>query len=246
MAATWEVFLIRDREKFVRKVMPIYFKQTHFTAFQRQLNLYGFLRTQKKGRTIWANIMNGFWETIHNLLTPLAGRKEKEFSSIKDWKPKPDPDFFAAPASSKPTTTEERRNIHAAAASKNIRALMPPQPMLSVDATGTFPTCTHSKTLHPTTMPYCNRPWMKLNSHSGTYSTQNKCHWRKVSKCLGKLEPMLLSKKWSNWTTGVLSSLRPLLNWLASRNVNYYTTSCILSRSGAAESRAEYAPMVKS
>lgn len=35
-------FLVHDREKFVKIIMPKYFNQTKYTSFQRQLNMYGF------------------------------------------------------------------------------------------------------------------------------------------------------------------------------------------------------------
>lgn len=37
-------FGIHDTEKFEEKIMPIYFKQSRLSSFQRQLNLYGFTR----------------------------------------------------------------------------------------------------------------------------------------------------------------------------------------------------------
>lgn len=37
-------FVVHDKETFTEKIMSKYFRQTKFTSFQRQLNMYGFVR----------------------------------------------------------------------------------------------------------------------------------------------------------------------------------------------------------
>ncbi|KAL7526241.1 hypothetical protein ACHAXR_001391, partial [Thalassiosira sp. AJA248-18] len=42
-------FIIHDTDLFMRHVVPVYFKQTKFRSFTRQLNLWGFQNLQKNG-----------------------------------------------------------------------------------------------------------------------------------------------------------------------------------------------------
>ena len=37
-------FVIRNQQEFTAKVVPVYFKQTQWRSFVRQLNLWGFKR----------------------------------------------------------------------------------------------------------------------------------------------------------------------------------------------------------
>jgi hypothetical protein len=44
-------FKVHDINAFVDRVMPIYFDQTKYESFRRQLNIYGFVRVKKRGET---------------------------------------------------------------------------------------------------------------------------------------------------------------------------------------------------
>mmetsp|Transcript_22050 Transcript_22050/g.47322 ORF Transcript_22050/g.47322 Transcript_22050/m.47322 type:complete len:289 (+) Transcript_22050:94-960(+) len=47
-----QAFVIRDREAFLKRIVPRFFKQTKFRSFMRQLNAWGFTRACKQSE-IW-------------------------------------------------------------------------------------------------------------------------------------------------------------------------------------------------
>jgi len=89
-------FVIRKPKQFVEQVMPRYFNQTKLTSFQRQLNLYGFVRLTRGPDA------NGYYHeyflrgrpflTKYMVRTRVKGTKIKGASSPDD-----EPDFYSMP-----------------------------------------------------------------------------------------------------------------------------------------------------
>jgi hypothetical protein len=42
-------FMIIDQTKFSEEVLPVYFKHNNFSSFIRQLNMYDFHKSKRKG-----------------------------------------------------------------------------------------------------------------------------------------------------------------------------------------------------
>lgn len=101
--ASWQPhgksFMIHNRTKFVEEVMPNYFKQTRFASFQRQMNLYGFQRIERKGHDHKSYYHERFRKTDPDLLSTIqrvhgGGSKiQATVSQYANWFPRPDPDF---------------------------------------------------------------------------------------------------------------------------------------------------------
>ena len=98
---SWEshgrAFSVHDRERFVREVLPLYFRQTHFASFQRQLNLYGFDRAslQNPNNSPGAYYHAMFLRTRQDLCRAIQRATEKEIRDRRRAKvaSNPDPDF---------------------------------------------------------------------------------------------------------------------------------------------------------
>jgi hypothetical protein len=86
-------FLIRSRDQFVEQVMPLYFKQTRFASFQRQLNLYGFLRVERKGPDHKSYYHKCFLRDAPQLVETISRIQSKAGTTYANWAPNPEPDF---------------------------------------------------------------------------------------------------------------------------------------------------------
>jgi len=77
-------FLVHNRQKFVKEVMPKFFRQTQFASFQRQLNLYGFQRISNNGTTESGAYYHAmFLRTRYDLCPAIQRSTEKELRERK-------------------------------------------------------------------------------------------------------------------------------------------------------------------
>jgi len=84
-------FKIFDRDAFVKDVMPRYFKQSQFGSFQRQLNMYGFIRMAKRGddyRAYYHELFLRGRPDLCSRITRVKSDPEERFS-------RREPDFYS-------------------------------------------------------------------------------------------------------------------------------------------------------
>jgi HSF-type DNA-binding len=101
-------FLVVNKKRFVKEVLPKYFHcQQHYTSFQRQLNIYGFLRLTKAGPD-----QNAYYNELFIRgrpdLCPFIIPKPRISdvrSSRKSIDPHTAPDFYKLPWASNPFGT---------------------------------------------------------------------------------------------------------------------------------------------
>ena len=108
-------FLLRKPREFLTEVMPLFFKQSKLTSFQRQLNLYGFSRLTSgpdKGGYYHERFLRGKDQLCTTMIrTRIKGTRTKGASD-----PESEPNFYLMPSfadeSSKPysSTAEDDGN----------------------------------------------------------------------------------------------------------------------------------------
>jgi len=89
-------FMVHHPQKFVEQVMPIWFSQTKFASFQRQLNLYGF-RRMTTGRDKGAYFNQHFLRGERQLIQKMTRQKIKGTKVRRAVVPGMDPDFWNTP-----------------------------------------------------------------------------------------------------------------------------------------------------
>lgn len=87
-------FLVRDQEHFVKDVMPMFFRQSRFSSFQRQLSLYGFLRLTRKNDDYSAYYHELFLRGLPHLCAHMQRTRVKGYWVRQSSSPETEPDFY--------------------------------------------------------------------------------------------------------------------------------------------------------
>jgi hypothetical protein len=90
-------FLVHEQERFVKDVMPMFFRQSRFSSFQRQLSLYGFLRLTQKNEDYSAYYHEFFLRGRPHLCAYMQRTRVKGYKVRQASSPDTEPDFYSMP-----------------------------------------------------------------------------------------------------------------------------------------------------
>jgi hypothetical protein len=90
-------FLVHKQQQFVKDVMPMFFRQTRFSSFQRQLSLYGFLRLTQKNEDYSAYYNEFFLRGMPHLCVYMQRTRVKGYWVRQTSSPDTEPDFYSMP-----------------------------------------------------------------------------------------------------------------------------------------------------
>lgn len=96
-------FMVHSSARFVKEIMPLYFRQTRFASFQRQLSLYGFLRLTRKGIDHGAYYHELFVRGRSDLCQLMQRTRVKGSWVRQSSSPETEPDFASMPLVPKST-----------------------------------------------------------------------------------------------------------------------------------------------
>lgn len=90
-------FTVHNPGRFVKEIMPLFFRQTRFASFQRQLSLYGFLRLTRKGMDHGAYYHELFVRGRADLCQLMQRTRVKGSWVRQSSSPETEPDFDTMP-----------------------------------------------------------------------------------------------------------------------------------------------------
>ncbi|CAB9516232.1 stress transcription factor A [Seminavis robusta] len=98
--ASWQphgrCFVVHNPDDFAEKVLPLWFRQSRFGSFQRQLNLYGFKRL-KQGRDKGGYYHDSFLRGYPQLAHDIKRAKTKKAKSSDSEEEPGEPNFYSIP-----------------------------------------------------------------------------------------------------------------------------------------------------
>ena len=86
-------FAVHDPNAFIKKVMPLFFRQSKISSFQRQLNLYGFVRLTRNGSDKGAYYHEYFLRGRPDLCSQLQRTRVKGTGVRTSSNPQAEPNF---------------------------------------------------------------------------------------------------------------------------------------------------------
>lgn len=95
-------FIVSDQEAFAKEILPLWFRQSKYSSFQRQLNLYGFKRITS-GTDKGSHYHEQFVRGMQALARQIVRTKVKGTGARKSRSQKSEPNFYSMSASPLPT-----------------------------------------------------------------------------------------------------------------------------------------------
>lgn len=118
-------FVVHNPTKFVQTVMPLYFNQTKFASFQRQLNLYGFSRLTT-GRDKGGYYHESFLRGKRHLCQNMVRLKVKGTKVRRALEPALEPQFYSMPFMPTKGSTGEEGLLPSTATARRLLQTKPP------------------------------------------------------------------------------------------------------------------------
>jgi len=137
---------VYQKAAFVRKLMPQFFKQTKWTSFQRQLNLYGFQRITK-GPDTGAYYHELFLLDREFLAARIVRQKVKGTGIKGANNPEEEPDFYSMPPVRPASSSQPQKKFTSVPSSTNDNLRSVTSEKLPVEVTPAFEPMTHDDVL---------------------------------------------------------------------------------------------------
>ena len=179
-------FLVHQPQRFVKEVMPLFFRQTRMSSFQRQLSLYGFLRLSRKGPDHGAYYHELFLRGLPHLCRRMQRTRVKGYWVRQSSSPDTEPDFASMAVVGAPAKFDPS-NLAMTGMPPQPRSAptMPTVPPAASSATSaTVPSASATSATAPSSVPNLNSSFSWLVGQSGNNNPNNNSNSEKVESSL--------------------------------------------------------------